>query len=125
MKCRAFSLQFRINKLFTRGGILGALHLFITIQSSNMTHETYQGCLLYCQDSLNTIIWQFPLLVDIQYNKKIIKPKFILSFITMSFVIIEKSIFHIEHCFQWFGYPRRITRNKSFGFIWYEDRHNV
>ena len=30
LKYCAFSLQFRINKLFTRGGILGALHLFIT-----------------------------------------------------------------------------------------------
>ena len=43
----------------------------------------------------------------------------------MSFVIIETSIFPIVHCFQWFGYPRWITRNKSFGFIWYKIGHNV
>ena len=34
MKSFAFSLQFKINVLFTRiGGILGALHLFITINN--------------------------------------------------------------------------------------------
>ena len=32
LKYCAFPLQFRINKLFTRrGGIVGALHLFITL----------------------------------------------------------------------------------------------
>ena len=33
-----------------------------------MTFEKYQGYLLYCQDSLDKMFLQFPLLAGIQYE---------------------------------------------------------
>ena len=70
-KYLSFSLQFRINKLFTSvGGILVALHLFITpLIFSKMIFGRYYGCLTYCQDSSDKIILKFPLFVGILYEK--------------------------------------------------------
>ena len=49
LKYCAFSLQFGINKLFTRrGGILGALHLFITLFFFFYANHPLQGFRSHC-----------------------------------------------------------------------------
>ena len=49
------------------------------------------------------------------FNTKSFEPNFISSFISMSFVVIEKSICPIEHCLHWFGHPREPNLLVSFG----------
>ena len=63
-----------------------------------MTFQMYQGCLLYCQDSSDKKILKFPLPADIQYEN--IEPNFILSFITMFFIVFENLFFLLSIIFK-------------------------